>query len=131
MVFKEKSKLDDWVDTIDSFIELEDGHAVSSNIIANAKEFIKSVYGLDKTNPWYRRCGVKIVSSTIGSVLISIEAVNGTHLDIEFLPTDIISMYHYDTLSDEHNVVDLMYLDSMSVEDSIKEFTEVLDNSDI
>lgn len=131
MVFKEKSKLDDWVDTIDSFIELEDGHAVSSNIIANAKEFIKSVYGLDKTNPWYRRCGVKIVSSTIGSVLISIEAVNGTHLDIEFLPTDIISMYHYDTLSAEHNVVDLMYLDSMSVEDAIKEFTEVLDNSGI
>ena len=131
MVFKEKSKLDDWVDTIDSFIELDDGHAVSSNIIANAKEFIKSVYGLDKTNPWYRRCGVKIVSSTIGSVLISIEAVNGTHLDIEFLPTDIISMYHYDTLSDEHNVVDLMYLDSMSVEDAIKEFTEVLDNSGI
>lgn len=131
MVFKEKSKLDDWVDTIDSFIELEDGHAVSSNIIANAKEFIKSVYGLDKTNPWYRRCGVKIVSSTIGSVLISIEAVNGTHLDIEFLPTDIISMYHYDTLSDKHNVVDLMYLDSMSVEDAIKEFTEVLDNSGI
>lgn len=40
-------------------------------------------------------------------------------------------MYHYDTLSDEHNVVDLMYLDSMSVEDAIKEFTEVLDNSGI
>ena len=42
-MFKEKSKLDDWVDTIDSFIELEDGHAVASNVITNAKEFIKSV----------------------------------------------------------------------------------------
>lgn len=130
-MFKEKSKLDGWVDTIDSFIELEDGHAVASNVITNAKEFIKSVYDLDSTNPWYRRCGVRIVSSTIGSILISIEAVNGTHLDIEFLPTDIISMYHYDTLSDEHNVVDLMYLDSMSVEDAIKEFTIVLEHSGI
>ena len=118
-MFKGKSKLDGWVDTIDSFIELEDGHAVASNVIANAKEFIKSVYGLDNVNPWYRRCGVRIVSSTIGSILISIEAVN------EFLPTDIISMYHYDTLSDEHNVVDLMYIDSMSVQDAIQEFTEV------
>jgi hypothetical protein len=130
-VFKEKSKLDGWVDTIDSFIELEDGHAVASNVISNAKEFIKSVYGLDSTNPWYRRCGVTVTSSTIGSILISIEAVNGTHLDVEFLPTDIISMYHYDTLSDEHNVVDLMYLDSMTVDDAIKEFTEILDNSGI
>lgn len=130
-MLEEKSKLDGWVDTIDSFIELEDGHAVASNVISNAKEFLKSVYDLDKTNPWYRRCGVTITSSTVGSILISIEAVNGTHLDIEFLPSDIISMYHYDTLSDENNVIDLMYIDSMSVQDAIQEFTEVLERSGI
>ena len=130
-MLEEKSKLDGWVDTIDGFIELEDGYAVASNVISNAKEFLKSVYDLDKTNPWYRRCGVTITSSTIGSILISIEAVNGTHLDIEFLPTDIISMYHYDTLSDEHNVVDLMYIDSISVTDAIKEFTNILERSGI
>ena len=130
-MLEEKPKLDGWVDTIDGFIELEDGYAVASNVISNAKEFLKSVYDLDKTNPWYRRCGVTITSSTIGSILISIEAVNGTHLDIEFLPTDIISMYHYDTLSDEHNVVDLMYIDSISVTDAIKEFTNILERSGI
>lgn len=130
-MLEEKSKLDGWVDTIDSFIELEDGHAVASNVISNAKEFLKSVYDLDKTNPWYRRCGVTITSSTVGSILISISAVNGTHLDIEFLPSDIISMYHYDTLSDENNVIDLMYIDSMSVQDAIQEFTEVLERSGI
>lgn len=130
-MLEEKSKLDGWVDTIDGFIELEDGYAVASNVISNAKEFLKSVYDLDKTNPWYRRCGVTITSSTVGSILISIEAVNGTHLDIEFLPSDIISMYHYDTLSDENNVIDLMYIDSMSVQDAIQEFTEVLERSGI
>lgn len=130
-MLEEKSKLDGWVDTIDSFIELEDGHAVASNVISNAKEFLKSVYDLDKTNPWYRRCGVTITSSTVGSILISISAVNGTHLDIEFLPSDIISMYHYDTLSDENNVIDLMYIDSMSVQDAIQEFTGVLERSGI
>ena len=130
-MLEEKSKLDGWVDTIDGFIELEDGYAVASNVISNAKEFLKSVYDLDKTNPWYRRCGVTITSSTVGSILISISAVNGTHLDIEFLPSDIISMYHYDTLSDENNVIDLMYIDSMSVQDAIQEFTEVLERSGI
>lgn len=130
-MFEKKNKLDSWLEEIHSFIELENGYAVSSSVIENACNFLSRVYDLDKTNSWYRRCGVRIVSSTIGSILISIEAVNGTHLDIEFLPTDIISMYHYDTLSDEHNVVDLMYIDSMSVEDAIKEFTEVLDNSGI
>ena len=130
-MLKEKSKLDSWIDTIDGFIELEDGYAVASNVISNAKEFLKSVYDLDKINPWHRRCGVAIISSTIGSILVSVESVNGTFLDIEFLPNDIISMYHYDTLSDEHNVVDLMYIDSMSVEDAIKEFTDILDKSGI
>ena len=130
-MLKEKSKLDSWIDTIDGFIELEDGYAVASNVISNAKEFLKSVYDLDKINPWHHRCGVAIISSTIGSILVSVESVNGTFLDIEFLPNDIISMYHYDTLSDEHNVVDLMYIDSMSVEDAIKEFTDILDKSGI
>lgn len=125
------SKLDSWIDTIDSFIELEDGNAVASDVISNAKEFIKSVYDLDKTNPWYRRCGVTILSSAIGSILISIQAVNGTQLDIEFLPMDMISMYHYDTLSEENNVVDLLYLDAMSVEEAIDEFKKILDASAI
>ena len=125
------SKLDSWIDTIDSFIELEDGNAVASDVISNAKEFIKSVYDLDKTNPWYRRCGVTILSSAIGSILISIQAVNGTQLDIEFLPMDMISMYHYDTLSEENNVVDLLYLDAMSVEEAIDEFKKLLDASAI
>lgn len=130
-MFKETSKLDSWIDTIDSFIELEDGNAVASDVISNAKEFIKSVYGLDKTNPWYRRCGVTILSSAIGSILVSIQAVNGTQLDIEFLPMDMISMYHYDTLSEENNVVDLLYLDAMSVEEAIYEFKKLLDASAI
>lgn len=125
------SKLDSWIDTIDSFIELEDGNAVASDVISNAKEFIKSVYDLDKTNPWYRRCGVTILSSAIGSLLISIQAVNGTQLDIEFLLMDMISMYHYDTLSEENNVVDLLYLDAMSVEEAIDEFKKLLDASAI
>lgn len=125
------SKLDSWIDTIDSFIELEDGNAVASDVISNAKEFIKSVYDLDKTNPWYRRCGVTILSSAIGSILISIQAVNGTQLDIEFLLMDMISMYHYDTLSEENNVVDLLYLDAMSVEEAIDEFKKLLDASAI
>ena len=125
------SKLDSWIDTIDSFIELEDGNAVASDVISNAKEFIKSVYDLDKTNPWYRRCGVTILSSAIGSILVSIQAVNGTQLDIEFLPMDMISMYHYDTLSEENNVVDLLYLDAMSVEEAIEEFKKLLDASAI
>lgn len=130
-MFKETSKLDSWVDTIDSFIELEDGNAVASDVISNAKDFIKSVYDLDKTNPWYRRCGVTILSSAIGSILISIQAVNGTQLDIEFLPMDMISMYHYDTISEENNVVDLLYLDAMSVEEAIEEFKKLLDVSAI
>lgn len=130
-MFKEKSKLDSWIDTIDGFIELEDGNAVASDVISNTKEFIKSVYDLDKTNPWYRRCGVTILSSAIGSILISIQAVNGTQLDIEFLPMDMISMYHYDTLSEENNVVDLLYLDTMSVEEAIDEFKKLLDASAI
>lgn len=130
-MFKETSKLDTWVDTIDSFIELEDGNAVASDVISNAKDFIKSVYDLDKTNPWHRRCGVTILSSAIGSILISIQAVNGTQLDIEFLPMDMISMYHYDTLSEENNVVDLLYLDAMSVEEAIDEFKKLLDSSAI
>ena len=130
-MFKEKSKLDSWIDTIDSFIELEDGNAVASDVISNAKAFIKSVYDLDKTNPWHRRCGVTILSSAIGSILISIQAVNGTQLDIEFLPMDMISMYHYDTLSEENNVVDLLYLDAMSVEEAIDEFKKLLDASAI
>lgn len=130
-MFKETSKLDSWIDTIDSFIELEDGNAVASGVISNAKEFIKSVYDLDKTNPWHRRCGVTILSSAIGSILISIQAVNGTQLDIEFLPMDMISMYHYDTLSEENNVVDLLYLDAMSVEEAIDEFKKLLDASAI
>lgn len=130
-MFKETSKLDSWIDTIDSFIELEDGNAVASDVISNAKEFIKSVYDLDKTNPWYRRCGVTILSSAIGSILVSIQAVNGTQLDIEFLPMDMISMYHYDTLSEENNVVDLLYLDAMSVEEAIDEFKKLLDASAI
>lgn len=130
-MYKEMSKLDSWIDTIDSFIELEDGNAVASDVISNAKEFIKSVYDLDKTNPWYRRCGVTILSSAIGSILISIQAVNGTQLDIEFLPMDMISMYHYDTLSEENNVVDLLYLDAMSVEEAIDEFKKILDASAI
>lgn len=130
-MYKETSKLDTWVDTIDSFIELEDGNAVASDVISNAKDFIKSVYDLDKTNPWHRRCGVTILSSAIGSILISIQAVNGTQLDIEFLPMDIISMYHYDTLSEENNVVDLLYLDAMSVEEAIEEFKKLLDSSAI
>lgn len=130
-MYKETSKLDSWVDTIDSFIELEDGNAVASDVISNAKEFIKSVYDLDKTNPWYRRCGVTILSSAIGSILISIQAVNGTQLDIEFLLMDMISMYHYDTLSEENNVVDLLYLDAMSVEEAIDEFKKLLDASAI
>lgn len=125
------SKLDSWIDTIDSFIELEDGNAVASDVISNVKEFIKSVYDLDKTNPWYRRCGVTILSSAIGSILVSIQAVNGTQLDIEFLPMDMISMYHYDTLSEENNVVDLLYLDAMSVEEAIEEFKKLLDASAI
>lgn len=130
-MYKETSKLDTWVDTIDSFIELEDGNAVASDVISNAKDFIKSVYDLDKTNPWYRRCGVTILSSAIGSILISIQAVNGTQLDIEFLPMDMISMYHYDTISEENNVVDLLYLDAMSVEEAIEEFKKLLDASAI
>lgn len=130
-MYKETSKLDTWVDTIDSFIELEDGNAVASDVISNAKDFIKSVYDLDKTNPWHRRCGVTILSSAIGSILISIQAVNGTQLDIEFLPMDMISMYHYDTLSEENNVVDLLYLDAMSVEEAIDEFKKLLDASAI
>ena len=130
-MFKETSKLDSWIDTIDSFIELEDGNAVASDVISNAKDFIKSVYDLDKTNPWYRRCGVTILSSAIGSILISIQAVNGTQLDIEFLPMDMISMYHYDTISEENNVVDLLYLDAMSVEEAIEEFKKLLDASAI
>lgn len=130
-MFKETSKLDSWIDTIDSFIELEDGNAVASDVISNAKDFIKSVYDLDKTNPWHRRCGVTILSSAIGSILISIQAVNGTQLDIEFLPMDMISMYHYDTLSEENNVVDLLYLDAMSVEEAIEEFKKLLDSSTI
>lgn len=130
-MYKETSKLDTWVDTIDSFIELEDGNAVASDVISNAKDFIKSVYDLDKTNPWHRRCGVTILSSAIGSILISIQAVNGTQLDIEFLPMGMISMYHYDTLSEENNVVDLLYLDAMSVEEAIKEFEKLLDASAI
>lgn len=130
-MFKETSKLDSWIDTIDSFIELEDGNAVASDVISNAKEFIKSVYDLDKTNPWHRRCGVTILSSAIGSILVSIQAVNGTQLDIEFLPMDMISMYHYDTLSEENNVVDLLYLDAMSVEEAIEEFKKLLDASAI
>lgn len=130
-MFKETSKLDTWVDTIDSFIELEDGNAVASDVISNAKDFIKSVYDLDKTNPWHRRCGVTILSSAIGSILISIQAVNGTQLDIEFLPMDMISMYHYDTLSEKNNVVDLLYLDAMSVEEAIDEFKKLLDASAI
>lgn len=130
-MYKEMSKLDSWIDTIDSFIELEDGNAVASDVISNAKEFIKSVYDLDKTNPWYRRCGVTILSSAIGSILISIQAVNGTQLDIEFLLMDMISMYHYDTLSEENNVVDLLYLDAMSVEEAIDEFKKLLDASAI
>lgn len=130
-MYKETSKLDTWVDTIDSFIELEDGNAVASDVISNAKDFIKSVYDLDKTNPWHRRCGVTILSSAIGSILISIQAVNGTQLDIEFLPRDMISMYHYDTLSEENNVVDLLYLDAMSVEEAIDEFKKLLDSSAI
>nr|DAR91118.1 MAG TPA: hypothetical protein [Caudoviricetes sp.] len=125
------SKLDSWIDSIDSFIELEDGNAVASDVISNAKEFIKSVYDLDKTNQWYRRCGVTILSSAIGSILVSIQAVNGTQLDIEFLPMDMISMYHYDTLSEENNVVDLLYLDAMSVEEAIDEFKKLLDASAI
>lgn len=130
-MYKETSKLDSWVDTIDSFIELEDGNAVASDVISNAKDFIKSVYDLDKTNPWHRRCGVTILSSAIGSILVSIQAVNGTQLDIEFLPVDMISMYHYDTLSEENNVVDLLYLDAMSVEEAIEEFKKLLDASAI
>lgn len=130
-MYKEMSKLDSWIDSIDSFIELEDGNAVASDVISNAKEFIKSVYDLDKTNPWYRRCGVTILSSAIGSILVSIQAVNGTQLDIEFLPMDMISMYHYDTLSEENNVVDLLYLDAMSVEEAIDEFKKLLDASAI
>lgn len=130
-MYKETSKLDSWIDSIDSFIELEDGNAVASDVISNAKEFIKSVYDLDKTNPWYRRCGVTILSSAIGSILVSIQAVNGTQLDIEFLPMDMISMYHYDTLSEENNVVDLLYLDAMSVEEAIDEFKKLLDASAI
>lgn len=130
-MFKETSKLDSWIDTIDSFIELEDGNAVASDVISNAKDFIKSVYDLDKTNPWHRRCGVTILSSAIGSILVSIQAVNGTQLDIEFLPMDMISMYHYDTLSEENNVVDLLYLDAMSVEEAIDEFKKLLDASAI
>lgn len=130
-MYKETSKLDSWVDTIDSFIELEDGNAVASDVISNAKDFIKSVYDLDKTNPWHRRCGVTILSSAIGSILVSIQAVNGTQLDIEFLPMDMISMYHYDTLSEENNVVDLLYLDAMSVEEAIEEFKKLLDASAI
>lgn len=130
-MYKETSKLDSWVDTIDSFIELEDGNAVASDVISNAKDFIKSVYDLDKTNPWHRRCGVTILSSAIGSILVSIQAVNGTQLDIEFLPMDMISMYHYDTLSEENNVVDLLYLDAMSVEEAIDEFKKLLDASAI
>ena len=125
------SKLDSWIDTIDSFIELEDGNAVASDVISNAKDFIKSVYDLDKTNPWHRRCGVTILSSAIGSILVSIQAVNGTQLDIEFLPMDMISMYHYDTISEENNVVDLLYLDAMSVEEAIDEFKKLLDASAI
>ena len=39
-MFKEKSKLDGWVDTIDSFIELEDGHAVASNVITMLKSLL-------------------------------------------------------------------------------------------
>lgn len=130
-MYKETSKLDSWIDTVDSFIELEDGNAVASDVISNAKDFIKSVYGLDKTNPWYRRCGVTILSSAIGSILISIQAVNGTQLDIEFLPMDMISMYHYDTISEENNVVDLLYLDAMSVEEAIEKFKKLLDASAI
>lgn len=130
-MYKEMSKLDSWIDTIDSFIELEDGNAVASDVISNAKDFIKSVYDLDKTNPWHRRCGVTILSSAIGSILVSIQAVNGTQLDIEFLPMDMISMYHYDTLSEENNVVDLLYLDAMSVEEAIDEFKKLLDASAI
>jgi len=130
-LYKETSKLDSWIDTVDSFIELEDGNAVASDVISNAKDFIKSVYGLDKTNPWYRRCGVTILSSAIGSILISIQAVNGTQLDIEFLPMDMISMYHYDTISEENNVVDLLYLDAMSVEEAIEKFKKLLDASAI
>lgn len=130
-MFKETSKLDSWIDTIDSFIELEDGNAVASDVISNAKDFIKSVYDLDKTNPWHRRCGVTILSSAIGSILVSIQAVNGTQLDIEFLPMDMISMYHYDTISEENNVVDLLYLDAMSVEEAIDEFKKLLDASAI
>lgn len=130
-MYKEMSKLDSWIDTIDSFIELEDGNAVASDVISNAKDFIKSVYDLDKTNPWHRRCGVTILSSAIGSILVSIQAVNGTQLDIEFLPMDMISMYHYDTISEENNVVDLLYLDAMSVEEAIDEFKKLLDASAI
>ena len=40
-------------------------------------------------------------------------------------------MYHYDTLSEENNVVDLLYIDAMSVEEAIDEFKKLLDASAI
>lgn len=128
-MFEKKNKLDSWLEEIHSFIELENGYAVSNSVIENACNFLSRVYNIDKSNPWYRRCGVYIKSSTIGSVLISIQAVNGTFVDIEFMVDGTISVYHYDTLEDEVNIVDLMYLLVYSVDEAVEEFSKLVEFS--
>lgn len=128
-MFEKKNKLDSWLEEIHSFIELEDGCAVSSNVIESACIFLSRVYDIDKGNPWYRRCDVSIKSSTVGSVLISIQAVNGTFVDIEFMVDGTISVYHYDTLEDEVNIVDLMYVLVYSVDEAADEFSKLVEFS--
>lgn len=128
-MFEKKNKLDRWLEDVHGFIELEDGCAVSSSVIESACSFLNKVYDIDKSNPWHRRCDVSIKSSTVGSILISIQAVNGTHLDIEFMVDGTISVYHYDTLEDEVNIVDLMYVLVYSVDEAVEEFSKLIEFS--
>ena len=130
-MFKEATKLDTWIDEIDSFIELEDGCCVASNVIDDTKIFVKEIYGVDSDNPWHRRCGVEITPTETGSILFSIQAVDGTFLDIEFLSSGIISLYHYTKVYDEGTVIDLLYKDVVSVEDAVKEFKDLIEHSAI
>lgn len=128
-MFEKKNKLDRWLEDVHGFIELEDGCAVSSSVIESACSFLNKVYDIDKSNPWHRRCDVSIKSSTVGSILISIQAVNGTSVDIEFMSDNSISLYHYDTLEDEANVIDLMYVLVYSVDEAVEEFSKLVEFS--
>lgn len=128
-MFEKKNKLDTWLEDVHGFIELEDGCAVSSSVIESVCSFLSAVYDIDKSNPWHRRCDVSIKSSTVGSILISIQAVNGTSVDIEFMPDSSISLYHYDTLEDEVNIVDLMYVLVYSVDEAVEEFSKLVEFS--